>query len=392
MYRKITRIITVSGLALLLFPAGGCHSVRAEDTKSPADYVNPFIGASCNPDAAGAYHGLGKTIPGAITPFGMVQVSPNTVTGKDKSSGYSDENRTIEGFALTQMSGVGWFGDLGNFLVMPTTGPLKTIPGKEDGTITGWRSYYDKASETARAGYYSVNLTDYGIRAETSATPHCGIMRFTFPEHACSRIQIDLARRVAGSSDYQYLKVVNDSTIMGWIKCTPDGGGWGNGKGQVKYTLHFYGRFSKPLKNYGFWSADIPDDWVRKRDEVTSIPYQTRLSQAAVVRDKAEFEGKSIGFFTEFASAAGEQVTLKVGVSFVDLKGAENNFNAEIADKDFETVRTEAHDLWNRELGRVAIEGGTEDQKTIFYTALYHTMIDPAPLYRRGWSLCGRGL
>lgn len=87
MYRKITRIITVSGLALLLFPAGGCHSVRAEDTKSPADYVNPFIGASCNPDAAGAYHGLGKTIPGAITPFGMVQVSPNTVTGKDKSSG-----------------------------------------------------------------------------------------------------------------------------------------------------------------------------------------------------------------------------------------------------------------------------------------------------------------
>lgn len=377
MYRKITRIITVPGLALLLFPAGGCHSVRAEDTKSPADYVNPFIGASCNPDAAGAYHGLGKTIPGAITPFGMVQVSPNTVTGKDKSSGYSDENRTIEGFALTQMSGVGWFGDLGNFLVMPTTGPLKTIPGKEDGTITGWRSYYDKASETARAGYYSVNLTDYGIRAETSATPHCGIMRFTFPEHACSRIQIDLARRVAGSSDYQYLKVVNDSTIMGWIKCTPDGGGWGNGKGQVKYTLHFYGRFSKPLKNYGFWSADIPDDWVRKRDEVTSIPYQTRLSQAAVVRDKAEFEGKSIGFFTEFASAAGEQVTLKVGVSFVDLKGAENNFNAEIADKDFETVRAEAHDLWNRELGRVAIEGGTEDQKTIFYTALYHTMIDP---------------
>ena len=164
---------------------------------------------------------------------------------------------------------------------------------------------------------------------------------------------------------------------MGWIKCTPDGGGWGNGKGQVKYTLHFYGRFSKPLKNYGFWSADIPDDWVRKRDEVTSIPYQERLSQAAVIRDKAELEGKSIGFFTEFASEAGEQVTLHVGISFVDQKGAENNFNTEIAGKDFETVRTEAYDLWNKELGRVKIEGGTEDQKTIFYTALYHTMLDP---------------
>ena len=79
----------VPGLVFLLFLSGGCHSARAEGAKSPADYVNPFIGASCNPDAAGAYHGLGKTIPGAFAPFGMVQVSPNTVTGKDKSSGYS---------------------------------------------------------------------------------------------------------------------------------------------------------------------------------------------------------------------------------------------------------------------------------------------------------------
>lgn len=92
--------------------------------------MNPFIGASCNPDASGSSHGLGKTIPGAFVPYGMVQANPNTATGKDFSSGYSEENKTIEGFALTQMSGVGWFGEMGNFLVMPTTGDLR--PSREE--------------------------------------------------------------------------------------------------------------------------------------------------------------------------------------------------------------------------------------------------------------------
>src|SRR5882762_2045898 len=101
--------------------------------KSPADYVNPFIGASTSVTAAKSSGGLGKTFPGATTPFGMVQVSPNTITGGDNGSGYSYEHKTIEGFALTQMSGVGWYGDLGNFLVIPTTGMLKTNPGKEGG-------------------------------------------------------------------------------------------------------------------------------------------------------------------------------------------------------------------------------------------------------------------
>src|SRR6201996_9509713 len=112
--------------------------------RQPVDYVNPFIGASTNAALAGASHGLGKTFPGAATPFGMVQVSPNTITGGDNGSGYSYEHMTIEGFALTQMSGVGWYGDLGNFLVMPTTGALKTVAGKIDRSIAGYRSSYEK--------------------------------------------------------------------------------------------------------------------------------------------------------------------------------------------------------------------------------------------------------
>ncbi len=342
-----------------------------------ADYVNPFIGASTDVGAADTYHGLGKTFPGAATPYGMVQVSPNTITGGDNSPGYSYEHKTIEGFAFTQMSGVGWYGDLGNFLVMPTTGKLKVIAGKEDGSIKGYRSRYDKRTEEAKAGYYAVDLTDYNIRVETTAAPHSGMMRFTFPEHKQSRIQIDLARRVGGTSTKQYVQKVDDHTISGWMLCTPEGGGWGNGEGQAEYTVYFYAKFSKPLKDYGFWEADIPSNWERKRDEVVSPAYLTQVEKAAIIKDKEHLEGEHLGFFSDFETSADEQVTLQVGISFVDLAGAQNNFRTEIEGKSFDQVHQQATELWNQELGRIAIQGGTDDQKTIFYTALYHTMIDP---------------
>lgn len=357
----------------------GCSSTNINadmDLPVPTDYVNPFIGASTSVGAAGVYHGLGKTFPGATTPYGMVQVSPNTITGGDNGSGYSDEHKTIEGFAFTQMSGVGWFGDLGNFLVMPTTGKLQKIAGKED-SIAGYRSLYNKNTEVARAGYYSVELTDYKIKVESSATPHCGILRFTFPSHKQSRIQIDLARRVGGTSTSQYVKVVDDYTIQGWMACSPDGGGWGNGEGNSDYTVYYYAQFSKPLKDYGFWSADIPDSWTRKRDEVRSEPYLKRVSQAPVIKGKKELSGKHLGFFTEFPTEEGEDVEMKVGISFVDMDGAANNFKQEIAAKHFDQVKREADELWNKELSRVHISGGTDEEKTVFYTALYHTMIDP---------------
>jgi len=373
MYKAI--ITSLASLCLLIT---GCNKeVKTTEEFTPSIYVNPFIGASTSVGAAGVYHGLGKTFPGATTPYGMVQVNPNTITGGDNSPGYSYEHKTIEGFAFTQMSGVGWFGDLGNFLVMPTTGELKTIAGKEDGSITGYRSHYAKNTEIAQAGYYSVELTDYNIKVEATATPHSGILRFTFPENKQSRIQIDLARRVGGTSVLQYVNVVNDSTIQGWMKCNPDGGGWGDGEGNTDYTVHFYAQFSKPIDNYGFWSADIPNNWKRKKDDVISIPYLKRVSEAAIVKDKKEMEGKHLGFFTEFETQKDEEVILKVGISFVDMDGAEKNFRAEIENKDFDQIRQEAKEAWDRELSRIKIEGGTEDEKTIFYTSLYHTMIDP---------------
>lgn len=369
---------TITFIVALCLAITGCGSSNVKAKKDePSSYVNPFIGASTSVGAAGVYHGLGKTFPGATTPYGMVQVNPNTITGGDNSPGYSYEHKTIEGFAFTQMSGVGWFGDLGNFLVMPTTGELKTIAGKEDGSIGGYRSLYNKGTEVAKAGYYSVELTDYNIKVEATAAPHSGILRFTFPENKQSRIQIDLARRVGGTSTNQYVEVVNDSTIQGWMKCTPEGGGWGNGEGNADYTVFFHAQFSQPLGDYGFWAADIPDNWKRMRDEVVSNPYLQKVSEAKIIKGIKELEGKHLGFFTEFETQKDREVILKVGISFVDMEGAEKNFNAEIADKGFDQIREEAKRKWNKELSRIEIKGGTKEQKTVFYTALYHTMIDP---------------
>ncbi len=369
-YRKALLLVAVFPLAALAQDKG------LSPGPSPLDYVNPFIGASTSVVSAKNSGGLGKTFPGAATPFGMVQVSPNTITGGDNGSGYSYEHKTIEGFALTQMSGIGWYGDLGNFLVMPATGELKTNSGKEGG-MAGYRSYYDKKSETASPGYYAVELTDHHIKAEMTALPHCGLMRFTFPSNRRCRIQIDLARRVGGTSVLQYVKVVDAHTIEGSMNCTPDGGGWGNGAGHADYTVYFYAQFSKPLKNYGVWSAQIPDDWKIKLEDVESQRFQDTAAHALVTRGVKEKRGKHLGFFTEFETKQDESVLLKAGISFVNIAGAKANLEKEMGGWDFEGAHRQARTLWERALSKVRVEGGSGEERTAFYTALYHTMIDP---------------
>lgn len=349
---------------------------RQDGSVHVSDYVNPFIGASTNTEAAGAYHGLGKTFPGATTPFGAVQVSPNTITGGDNGSGYSYEHETIEGFAFTQMSGIGWGGDLGNFLVMPTVGAMRTNSGKENG-VTGYRSRYDKESEEASAGYYKVLLSDYQIEVEATATPHCGMLKFVYPKSEQARIQIDLARRVGGTSTLQAIKVVDEHTISGKMECTPDGGGWGNGEGNANYTVYFYARFSKPLKAFGVWSAKIPEGQNRKLEFVESPAFQKLTADAPIIYNVEKYEGKHLGFFTEFETKEGEEVLFKSGISYVSEAGAEKNLKAEITDWNFEDIKEQARELWDKALAKIVVQGGTEEQMKIFYTSMYHTMIDP---------------
>ena len=368
--------INIPQLILYILCIGAISCTSPKQEAGLSDRVNPFIGASTNVDAAGAYHGLGKTFPGATTPYGMVQVSPNTITGGDNGPGYSYEHETIEGFAFTQMSGIGWYGDLGNLLVQPTTGELRTNSGKEGGA-KGYHSYYDKSSEMAKAGYYKVLLSDYQIQAEATAMPHSGMLRFVFPKHEQSRIQLDLARRVGGTSTYQAVRVIDDHTIAGRMECTPDGGGWGNGDGKANYTVYFYAQFSKPLKNYGVWNVPIPEGQSRRREFIESDAFQTLTSQAEIIPHPQEYEGKHIGFFTEFATEAGEEVLFKAGISFVSEEGAEKNLKAEIRDWDFDAVYARARALWDADLAKIKVTGGSEEQQVVFYTSLYHTLIDP---------------
>ncbi len=371
---KVTSLLTGTRLFLILAMVGFLTTTANLSAKDPADYVNPFIGAG---SMEGTYKNSchGKNFPGADTPAGMVQLSPDTITGGDNGGGYSFVHTTVEGFSFNHMSGVGWFGDLGNFLVTPTTGPLKTYYGETDKPGSGYLSTLDKSSEAAQAGYYAVTLKDYGIRAELTAAPHSGILRFAFPKNQQSRIQIDLARRIGGTSLHQTVKVVGDNAIEGQIDCTPEGGGWGHGGGHANFTVYYHAEFSKPLTKVGVWSAKLPpgpyNDILRKPEFISAC------QQAEQIPGCREKEGQHIGFYTEFPTTAGEQVCLKAGISYVSIDGARANLGAEIPGWDFDGVRQTAHQLWNKELSRITVEGGTEDQKITFYTAMYHAMIDP---------------
>ncbi|HEX3799443.1 MAG TPA: GH92 family glycosyl hydrolase [Verrucomicrobiae bacterium] len=366
MHKNFFLIALLTGSAL--FELTG---FAAEATKDLADYINPIIGASTS-----ARLGEGKTFPGATTPCGLVQLSPDTITGGDNGPGYSYEHKSIEGFSFTHMSGVGWYGDLGNFSVMPTTGALKTERGV-NGSEDGYRSRFSHDTEIAQAGYYAVTLDDYHIRTELAAAARAGILRFTFPKSDQSRIQIDLARRIGGTSTRQSVKVVDDHTIEGWMKCPPSGGGWGDGAGKANYTVYFSAQFSEPLKKFGVWSANIPDGWNRHREDVGSKRYRDAVAHAEIFDGCREREDKHLGFFDEFPTTVGQQVLLKVGISFVSIEGARENLQHDIPGWDFDAVRKSARDLWSQALSGVAIEGGTDTQKTIFATAMYHSLIDP---------------
>ncbi len=375
--RQFTKNCTV----MTVMANSGFHAFALEEEPGAplaedVDRIHPIIGASTSREL-----GEGKTFPGSATPFGLVQLSPDTITGGDNGPGYSYEQTTIEGFSHLHLSGVGWYGDFGNLQVMPTTGPMQLACGRVEHPDEGWRSVFRHDTELATADYYAVTLDRYKIRAEMTAAPRSGMLRFTYPAAKEARIQIDLARRIGGTSTRQYVRVVDEYAIEGWMRCPPKGGGWGNGAGHADYTIYFRTIFSRPLENFGVWSIQMPQSFPPKSGLVTDFfqtdEYYRMVAAGEVLRSCREKEGDHIGFFLEFPAAAGEQVMMKSGVSFVSMDGARANVSRDLPDWDFAAAHQRGRALWSEACSKVELAGGTEDQRAIFETALYHAMIDP---------------
>ena len=296
--------------------------------------VNVFIGTG----------GHGHTFPGATVPFGMVQLSPDSrMSGWDACSGYHYSDSTIIGFSHTHLSGTG-IGDYGDILIMPMVGSEKLERGDEAIPGSGYRSSFSKSTEKAYPGYYSVQLDDYNITAELTATERAGFHRYTFPESLKSGFILDLNHTLQmNPNKLLEMKIISETEIQG-LKITS---GWAK-----NHVVYFYAKFSKPFK-YRIAINDSLRNFIN------------------------EAKGNNIKALISFETVKNEQVLIKMGISAVDYEGARNNLESEIPEWDFDAIRKEAERKWNKELGKVKVEGKNSDLKSIFYTALYHTMISP---------------
>ena len=286
--------------------------------------VNPFIGTDAH----------GHTFPGATLPFGMVQLSPDTrVEGWDACGGYHYSDSTMLGFSHTHLSGTG-IPDYGDILFFPSA--LKP------GTIRTHR--FSHKHEHASPGFYRVTFDDERITAELTSTLRVGVHRYTFPSSAESNIVIDLHHglgpdRVLDS----WLTFVSDREVHGYRRST----GWAKDQ-----HVYFVVQFSKPFHGYGNLSDSA--------------------SMAGIT-----IRGNDVRGFVQFRTTEGEQIMAKVGISSVDIAGARKNLETEAPNWNFSAYRNAAEQAWNRELGKIEVEGGTAAQQTTFYTALYHAMIAP---------------
>jgi len=351
--RSVKQVLSFSLTCLfLVLPALSASAQKKKKDYTP--YVNPFIGTG----------GHGHTFPGATVPFGMVQLSPDTrLEGWDGCSGYHYSDTTVYGFSHTHLSGTG-IPDYCDVLFMPTVGSPRL-------KNTDYRSGFKKANEEASPGYYKTILDKYKVEVELTATQRAGLHRYTFPYTSQGNIIIDLQHRdnVLNS----WIEVINDHEIRGFRQSQA----WA--KDQYVY---FYAKFSKPFKTYGIASNDV------------------------IETGKQKLEGTNIKMFVQFDDP--KEILVKVGISSVSAEGALKNLDAEIRDFDFKQIQKQAKADWNKELSKIDVEGGAppvpqvqqnnpaygygnpqaprkvslfpnygKAKQTIFYTALYHTMMAP---------------
>ncbi len=323
-------------IILLIFVLFSCAQQKEKHLKlhDNTKYVNTFIGTG----------GHGHTFPGATTPYGMVQLSPDTRTlGWDACGGYHYSDSSIIGFSHTHLSGTG-ISDLGDFLVMPFSGQAKVVPGKPENPDEGYRSRFSHNNEKAEPGYYSVILDDYNIQAELTATTRAGFHRYTFNTNDEKGLIIDLSHTIyPDRSPSHEFRIISDYEIAAY----KGSGGWA----KEQHTW-FHARFNKPFK------CVIYDD-------------------GKVVMDTKSAKSDKLVAVLTFDTGKRNELLVKAGISHVDYDGAKNNLEAEIKEWDFDAVRRSANKLWAKELNQIKAWGGSPDDKTIFYTSLYHTAISP---------------
>ena len=337
------------------FAAAWLFIAVASAQENPVDYVNPFVGTT----------NYGTTNPGAICPQGMMSVVPFNVMG-DKSVGnkidkdsqwwstpYEHTNTYFTGFSHVNLSGVGC-PELGSLLLMPTTGKLN-VDYLQYGS-----AYKD---EKATPGYYSNVLTKYGIKNEVSATLRTGISRFTFPKGE-SNILLNLGEGLTNETGAT-VRFVSDteiegSKLLGTFCYNP----------QAVFPIYFVMRINKTPRARGYWkkmrSMTVEAQWDNTSGKNKLYTAYTK-----------EMSGDDIGTWFTFDTDEGETIEVSMGVSFVSIANARLNLEKEQAGKGFDQIRAEARAMWQNDLSRILVEGGTEEQKRVFYTAMYHLLIHP---------------
>lgn len=323
--------------------------------QEPVDYVNPFVGTT----------NYGTTNPGAVVPQGMMSATPFNVMGsednkydKDKqwwSTPYEVNNKYLTGFSHVNLSGVGC-PDLGSLLLMPTSGELNV-------KYTQYGSEY--TDEVAVPGYYSNMLTKYGIKCEMTATPRTSRARFTF-HRGQGNLLMNLGEGLTNETGAT-VRFVNDreiegSKLLGTFCYNP----------QAVFPIYFVMRIDKAPATRGYWKLQRPMQGVEAEWDGYSGKYKLYTSYSK------EMSGDDVGAWFTFDTTEGEAIEVSIGVSFVSIKNARLNLETEQpAGTTFDQIRAQARKKWNEDLSRILVEGGTEEQKGVFYTALYHTMIHP---------------
>ncbi len=306
---------------------------------APAAEVHPLIGTG---------HGPGGSInlfPGPSMPFGMVQLSPDT---QSRGFGYHYYQRNIQGFSMTHMSGPGCDNE-GDVFFTATTGAVHT-------QVKNFQSAYSHSQESASPGYYRVKLLRWGINAQLTATDRCGLAKFTFPAGKQANILIPISHTL-NFTVASHVHIVNDHEITGYVvnHCF-----CGN---RQSYKVHFVMQFSKPFGWSGVWRGTHGAGTIHA--DARSIR-QTRHNQW-------------VGAYVSWpGSKQPQSVTVRVGISYVDLAGAKNNLQQEVAGKRFNAIRQAAFNTWNRALSVIHVFGGQPSQRIEFYTALYHSLLMPS--------------